>query len=100
MSVYLTIQGDGWLQSGSTGQAAVPRSVVLTPAAILERRRDTFDIAERRPLQVCAFCLVVLQRAKGGFSFTKLEGERVKVGHGLVTHCLVYCASQCSPWLH
>mmetsp|Transcript_48085 Transcript_48085/g.121362 ORF Transcript_48085/g.121362 Transcript_48085/m.121362 type:complete len:1147 (+) Transcript_48085:107-3547(+) len=57
MAVYLKLRshngGASTLSQPPSG-TAVPRSIVLTPAALLERRRNTFDIAERRPLQSVA----------------------------------------------
>lgn len=64
MAVYLKLRshngGASTLSQPPSG-TAVPRSIVLTPAALLERRRNTFDIAERRPLQVCAHAWHILQ---------------------------------------
>eukprot|EP00951_Prasinocladus_malaysianus_P033429 scaffold330884_cov42-Prasinocladus_malaysianus.AAC.3 len=53
MSVFLKVdEGGGPREAAMVSGAAVARRVVLTPLAVLERRTDSYEIAERRPLQV------------------------------------------------
>ena len=51
MTRTVQIQGAG---SETRGARLIQRRLTLTPAALLERRTDTYEVAERRQLQAIA----------------------------------------------
>ena len=51
MTRKVRIQGSG---SETRGARLTQRRLTLTPAALLERRTDTYEVAERRQLQAAA----------------------------------------------